>query len=424
MHNLKPPQNSSSSVARGWFALALVALLFVGLPWIKNHLFDDAATTTPAQTLQPTPVSSAKESAAQNSYAGDEACRSCHQDKVNSYHRTAHHFTSSLPSKNSISGNFTAGANTLKTVNTNLNFEMRATASGYFQTAVLKFSPSQTGRRAERFDVVIGSGRKGQTYLFWQDDQLFQLPVSYWTELHEWINSPGTVEGTINFEREIIPRCLECHASNFASLAPPENRFGKTSLALGLACEKCHGPGREHIARFRSQSPPRSAAEFATINPAKLSRDRQMDICALCHAGVGNPRSPALSFFPGDALEDHLELPNPGPEAQVDVHGAQVQLLKRSRCFQSSTTMTCSTCHDVHTPQRDLEASASRCLTCHKVEKCGTFPKLGHAIDRQCVTCHMPLQPSLSAVVAGDGSKLHPKVRNHRIGIYPDVQLP
>jgi hypothetical protein len=107
----------------------------------------------------------------------------------------------------------------------------------------------------------------------------------------------------------------------------------------------------------------------------------------------------------------------------VDVHGGTVQLLKRSRCFQSSATMTCSTCHDVHTPQRVLAAFAPKCLACHKVESCGKFAKMGHQIDGQCVVCHMPLQQTEQIISSANGTKLQPKVRNHQIAIYPEAQL-
>ena len=59
-------------------------------------------------------------------------------------------------------------------------------------------------------------GRKGQTYLYWgKEDQLFQLPVSYWTEVGSWVNSPGYGDRTIEFSRPVVPRCLECHATYF-----------------------------------------------------------------------------------------------------------------------------------------------------------------------------------------------------------------
>ena len=366
-----------------------------------------------------------KKAAAGMAYVGDEACKVCHEDKVSTYHRTAHAKTSSLASRDSIHGSFSAGSNILRTANPNLYFQMEANGEGFFETGVLRTSPTEVLTRAERIDVVVGSGRKGQTYLFWDGDQLFQLPVSYWTELGEWVNSPGYPDGSAHFDRPTLPRCLECHASSFESRAPPENLYNKTSLVLGISCEKCHGPAGEHVARYQSESPPRSPSAAAIINPARLSRERQMDVCALCHAGAGDSLTPPLSFIPGDVLANHLVFPKMASSAHIDVHASQVQMLERSRCFQSSPTMTCTTCHEIHQPHRDLAALASRCLTCHQVESCRLFPQQGHAIANQCVACHMPLQQTDQIIISNvTGRSLQPRVRNHQIAIYPDVHLP
>ncbi len=427
MRDSKLPVNLSPSVVRGLFALALVALLLVSLPWIEHPFFDHPApaTTPRAKASTPARVAPEKKSAAQSASVGDDACRSCHQDKTDSYHHTAHSITSRTPSKDSISGHFGPGSNIFKSESTNLFFEMKAATNGFFQTAVLDLSSNKVARRTERFEIVIGSGRKGQTYLYWQGDNLFQLPVSYWVEGDGWVKSPGLAEGSIYFfERIITARCLECHANSFEWLPPRPNHYNRAAVTLGISCEKCHGPGREHVALFRSKSPTQPLPNPAIINPARLSRDRQMDVCALCHAGHGNSKTFPGTFVPGDVLSHHLELPKPSPDDYVDVHGSQVQLLKRSRCYQSSPAMTCSTCHDVHTPQRDVAAAAARCLTCHKVESCGTFAKAGHEIDRKCVTCHMPLQPTVNWLNGEGGKKLFAKVRNHRIGIYPNPPPP
>jgi len=354
---------------------------------------------------------------------GDEACASCHAEKAHSFHQTAHARTSSLPSSQSIHGRFSPGSNLLKTINANLVFVMEANERGYFQTAHMKTSATEELNRSERIDVVVGSGRKGQTYLFWDGDQLFQLPVSYWTSLDGWVDSPGYVDGTADFERPIVPRCLECHSSSFANRTPPENRFDKASLVLGVSCEKCHGPGSEHIARFRSARPPTAPAEFAIVNPARLSRARQLDVCALCHNGAGEPLVPSLSYHPGDDLSLFIAFSRADPKTRVDVHARQVPLLERSRCFRFSKTMTCTTCHDVHTPQRDAASFSSHCMTCHKVADCRVFPKLGHAIDTRCIDCHMPLQETGKIVSQVDGTTIRPMVRNHQIAIYPDIAL-
>ena len=368
---------------------------------------------------------SAEVGTGKRAYVGDEACVACHEAQAASYHQTAHFKTSSLPSRESIRGNFNSGFNILRTSNPDLLFAMESTDQGYVQKSVIRTSPTEGLERPERFDVVIGSGRKGQTYLYWDEDKLFQLPVSYWTELNDWINSPGYTDGTANFDRPIPGRCLECHASSFESHAPPVNAYRKDSLVLGLSCEKCHGPGGEHVARYQSKSPPTSPAEAAIVNPARLSRERQMDLCTLCHAGLGNALAHSLSYVPGEVLARYLTFPRDDPHAPLDVHGSQVQLLERSRCFKSSPSMTCTTCHDVHTSQRDLSGFAVRCLACHTVESCRKFPKLGHSIDRHCVTCHMPLQETAQIIIStAKGRSLQPKVRNHLIGIYPQIALP
>ncbi|MEO7414306.1 MAG: multiheme c-type cytochrome [Opitutaceae bacterium] len=358
-------------------------------------------------------------------YVGDRACADCHQEKSASYHRTAHATTSSPGTKDSIKGKFNPGSNTLRTANPDLYFQMEAGATGFLQRAIVRTSPTEVLTRAERIDLVIGSGRKGQTYLFWDGDALFQLPISYWTERDAWVNSPGYIDGRADFERPIPARCLECHGSSFESRAPPPGSYNRASLVLGISCEKCHGPGSEHVAQYRAISSTVPRSTTAIVNPKKLSRERQIDVCALCHAGAGNSLTPPLSFTPGNDLAKHLAFPKLPQDARLDVHASQVQLLERSRCFQSSPTMTCTTCHDVHQPQRDLAAFAVRCLSCHQAESCGAFPKQGHAIDRQCVTCHMPAQATDQIVIAALGGKsMQPKVRNHQIAIYPEVRTP
>jgi hypothetical protein len=354
-------------------------------------------------------------SVAPGGYAGDAACQSCHQEKVDTFFRTAHHLTSQPADGNSIAGKFSDGENILKTSNPELSYRMEANERGHFQTAVMGIPPDTTSR-SERFDLVIGSGGKGQTYLYWKGDELFQLPVTYWTELGQWVNSPGYRDGFPDFNRRVLPRCLDCHASWFESLAPPLNRYRNTGFQLGIACEKCHGSGREHVARQASKEPAPSAQLI--VNPARLPRDSQMDLCALCHAGIGELTAAPFSYVPGEPLEKYLALPRLDPNASIDVHGSQVELLKKSRCYQSSAAMTCSTCHNVHVPQHDLAAFSQRCLACHKAESCGIYRKLGREIASNCIDCHMPNQQTNLIVSDSNGRKVKPKVRNHWIKIY------
>jgi len=306
----------------------------------------------------------------------------------------------------------------MKTVNPALSFRMDTRDGGFYQTAIFGEPPHAT-ERSEAFGIVIGSGGKGQTYLYWKGDELFQLPVSYWTQIGQWVNSPGYLDGEANFDRPVPPRCLECHATYFKSLAPSRsmNRYDRTDFVLGIACERCHDRGQEHASRHSSSQAVTPAGE-AIANPAKLSRDRQIDVCAQCHGGFGEAVAPAFSFQPGEPLADAIKLQRPAPGAAVDVHGNQVALLARSRCYQSSPTMSCSTCHGEHAPERAAASYSSRCLTCHEPDKCGLYAKLGAQIANNCIDCHMPVQQSKVIVSDVNGTDVKANVRNHWIKVY------
>ena len=342
------------------------------------------------------------------SYVGDDKCLSCHE-KQRTFLNTAHHLSSREASAASIAGSFAPGKNILKTPLEELSYRMEARPDGFFQTGILGIPPD-TISVSQRFDLVIGSGRKGQTYLYWdKDDRLFQLPVSYWTGVASWVNSPGYGDRSLDFSRPVVPRCLECHSSFFDAVtdAGVPNRYRRTGYTLGISCERCHGPGQQHAADGNGP----------IVNPAKLPRDRQLALCSLCHGGIGVEKAPAFSFVAGNALEDFLKLEAPKENEVLDVHGNQVALLERSKCFKSSA-MTCLTCHDVHVRQREVTNFSEKCLTCHKVESCGLFPKRGRAIVGKCVDCHLPNQTSNVIVSTHDGTRIAPKVRNHWIKVY------
>ncbi len=350
-------------------------------------------------------------------YVGDKVCGACHQDKFRTFQQTAHHRTSQLPSADSIAGKFTPSDNTMKTVDPGLFFRMDARDGGFYQTAVLG-EPPHTKEQSEAFGIVVGSGGKGQTYLYWKGDELFQLPISYWTEIGHWVNSPGYLDGDADFDRPVIPRCVECHASYFKSVTPSRamDRYDRTDFVLGISCERCHGPGQEHASLHSSQAG--ATAGEAIANPAKFSRDRQIDVCGQCHGGPGEAITPAFSFKPGEPLANFIKLERPAPNANVDVHGNQVGLLARSRCYQSSASMTCSTCHDEHATERAAASYSSRCLTCHEPAKCGMYAKLGAQIASNCIDCHMPIQESNLIVSDVNGTNVKAKVRNHWIKVY------
>ncbi len=114
-------------------------------------------------------------------------------------------------------------------------------------------------------EVVIGSGVRGQSYLYWRGDRLYELPVSYWSDGSRWINSPGYKDGTMNFSRAVTPRCLECHATYIEPRSPDPltNQYDPTSLVTGISCERCHGPGGSHISLHQAKVPAAEQKRFS-----------------------------------------------------------------------------------------------------------------------------------------------------------------
>ena len=398
-----------SLMRRLYFLLGLAALL--------------SAAASPSQ--------SGHAAIARTGYAGDPACLGCHKEQALSYLHTAHHLTSQLAGKESVLGSFTPGSNLLMivdpartTTQPGLYFRMEAKDGSYYETAVTGWAKDLIAQ-SERIDIVTGSGVRGVTYLYWDGDRLYELPVSYWTDGHQWINSPGYENGTARFSRPINPGCLECHATYIKALStdPLTNRYERNSLIPGISCQTCHGPGAEHIARQKAGTA--AAQGQAILNPAKFSRDRQVDLCALCHNGIQREAlAPAFSYVPGEPLANYFKpLPTDSLE-HPDVHGNQVGLLQRSRCYLASPNMTCSTCHDVHAPERPAASYSAKCLTCHAWQSCGLAKTMGRKIVADCIDCHMPVEPTNVIVSDTAGKEVRAKMRNHWIKVYPQAQLP
>lgn len=417
VHNTVSPRGSRP---RAWVWAVLVALACGAA--VPCTISQDSAQGAPQAAAAAANRPSAEPTQPPASaYAGDGACAPCHQKESEFYEQTPHARDSAPASAQTIDGSFAPGENVLHTTNPNLIVAMTSDANGFYQSAINISDPSHPTGEVERFDIVIGSGRHAQTYLYWSGDLLYELPISYWQWNHKWIISPGFPAGEVHFERAVVPRCLECHGSYFKSAAPPLNRYVKDSLVLGIGCERCHGPGAEHVARERSATPPAAgSAQEAIVNPARLSHDRQIDLCALCHAGAVEPIRPPLTFIAGDNVRDFLAIKPPEPNAPVDVHGNQVGALEASKCFTSGKLL-CSTCHNVHQTQENADAFSSRCLTCHEVRACPRYAVLGDAIRPRCIDCHMPLQDSAKIKSDLNGQTLHALLRAHKIGIYPEA---
>ncbi len=357
------------------------------------------------------------------SYAGLATCVKCHQSVSSSYFHTAHYMSASVATSASIAGSFAKDSGSF-IVNDTTKVVMEKRNGLFYQVLYINNKEAE----AHSLDIVFGN-LKGQTYLYWQDDLLYQLPVSYFAALHTWTGSPGYSMDHINFKRPIVARCFECHTSYIKQLPgespghPAPNAFDKNSLIYNIDCERCHGPAAAHV-EFQEKNPEQKEAKYIA-SFASLSRAQKIDMCAVCHSGNKNfmLRS-TFEFKPGDRLSRFMDKGITNSES-VDVHGNQAQLLAKSRCFIMSN-MDCSSCHDTHINDHgNYKLYAQRCMACHS-EANHNFCKMANVsnmafIKNNCTKCHMPAQPSKAIVVKSSetGLSIASSVVNHHIAVYP-----
>ncbi len=334
-----------------------------------------------------------------------------------SFVNTAHYHSSEPATSASVKGNFQDGHNVFY-LNNFLRVEMGESAKGMYQAG---YQEDQEFIR-EPIDLVIGSGQKGQTYLYWRDQLLFELPVSYFTALNGWCLSPGYPDNQILFNRQISIRCLECHAT-FArtSVADGKQTYERAGMMLRIGCERCHGPSADHV-RLKTLNTG-SKTDSTTINPAHLNRLQKLDNCALCHSGLRENKKSPFSFLVGEKLED-FSLPDyrKDSSAKLDVHGNQYGLLLASQCFIRSGTMDCSSCHNTHKKEKGLTVFSKACLNCHQPgsKQFCTVKEEQNKLLGNCIDCHMPKQLSdkILMQVADRRGPVQDTIRTHLIGIY------
>ena len=218
-------------------------------------------------------------------------------------------------------------------------------------------------------DYVIGSGNHAQTYLNRTPvGNLIELPLTWYSEKGgSWNMSPAydragpfRLQPQDHLSLHVLPQRLprgspradEWDGTVFTGVLPE-----------GIDCQRCHGPGRGHIQAVQ-QARPLEQVRATIVNPSRLTRDRQIEVCMQCHLETTSSPLPAarlrdgrgvFSYRPGEPLEKYAlhfdHAPGSGHDDKFEIVSAAYRL-RKSNCFQKSGTLTCTTCHDPHQPSR------------------------------------------------------------------------
>lgn len=225
---------------------------------------------------------------------------------------------------------------------------------------------------------AVGSGTRGQSYLFKRGGDLYEARISFFQGLGFDItpDHPSSIPDSLDHAlgRKIgtdeAPNCLGCHATAVIT----SRHIDPGHMIPGISCEGCHGPGAAHVALARAGT---EANPGMISNPGHLDPATSVDFCGSCHRtwwdinqlgyhGINNVRFPAYR-------------------------------LEGSRCWgEGDARITCVACHDPHKPLvTDLSAYDLKCLSCH-MKSAALTASADHpgracpVSSNNCASCHMP----------------------------------
>ncbi len=374
-----------------------------------------AMTVSAAQTAVLPAVHPTTSSTDSSDYLGSASCRRCHEDATDEWERSLHIRMTKPVADALVLGDFSDGT----------TFQDHGRSYTFGRKSGQPFVSIRFGdREPETFAVDYTLGfKRYQGYLSkLPDGRIYVLPVFWHVASRRWLDwkEITPIPDNAHDLRQIWnSNCFNCHGTNIAQGYDIQTkRYNSTWTEMGIGCEACHGPGREHVALMDEWE--KNPASKPTYDNSKTNRDlseilkifsprsadprRTYDTCSYCH---GNKSNVFVGFRAGSRYEDYAlpfilsdEIPANDFQGEFWPDGRpnrfnRPQALTLSGCFQAGA-VTCTNCHVAHGSKNE-----------HSL-KVNIYQ--GRNGDALCTQCHStPKRPSATpaaaALLAGDGTK-------------------
>ncbi len=349
----------------------------------------------------------------ERTYVGSVACKMCHSTQHTRWQGSPHRHGLGAPGD---SPGVLAAVQALFNSNYDL---VNTTAFSTYAGNAPKLS-----RSGETYVITIGNVAYPVVYAMgyqWKQRYItkigeahYILPIQYNVSTSEWVTyntsdwyagttplytASSTLETDVYKKNSWERKCMGCHSvtgilslefSNSPTTGIAQHRADW--VERGVGCEACHGPGSAHV--WGNGALGTVAAPYI-VNPAKLTRDRAMDVCGQCHSrglSVGTLGGQTgdtytleywydgqRTFRPSDVLVDsYTDAGGYWTDTYAEFRVSKQHHQQWNDMYQSAhlaanaaDSVTCASCHDVHGPvgyARQMKLSAqdnSICLTCH-----------------------------------------------------------
>lgn len=265
----------------------------------------------------------------------------------------------------------------------------------------------QSGNRLFQSELevqfAVGSGARGNSFLSSQGSTFLQTPLTWYPQKKAWGLSPG-FHPEILAGRRVGADCLFCHSNGANEDPQDETKYNRPVFpnGHGIGCQRCHGPGDEHVRNPGLVETGAGSLDPTIVNPARLSPALREAVCWQCHlegaTRVLRRGRQRFDFRPGMPLHEFINIFEEPDEEKYDNVVNHVEQMWQSRCYQKSAgsdQMGCISCHDPHeapSPEGKVAIFRSACLKCHQEQGCSLelADRLSKSKDDSCVSCHMP----------------------------------
>jgi predicted CXXCH cytochrome family protein len=385
------------------------------------------------QAQAPSPKPQALATAVSSDYLGSQSCAKCHDVEHTQWKNSLHIKMTKPVAEATIVGDFREGT---RFADHDRSYTFGTRNGKPFVTV------SFGGRPPETFTVDYTLGAKRyQGYLSTlPEGRIYVLPVFWHVASRRWVDWKEITpipDGAHEIRQIWNQNCFNCHGTNIVQgYDIAEKKYKSTWTEMGIGCEACHGPGREHAAlmeeweknpaskpKYDNSSKNRQLSDIIKIFSTRSSEPRRIyDTCSYCH---GNKNNVFVGFKGGDTYADYaLPFLISEPLPEHDFQGEfwpdgrpnrfnRPQALTLSGCFKAGA-VTCTSCHVAHGSRNEFSLKVNinqgrngdqLCTQCHATTKpqapspkpitltgaaleAHTFHKADSAGSR-CINCHM-----------------------------------
>ncbi|MEE4161656.1 MAG: tetratricopeptide repeat protein [Woeseiaceae bacterium] len=420
-------RNARPACRRPLFHLLVVACLAAGCSERAPETQSTAAAPAGPDPLER--VGARATTGAAPGYLDDTVCGNCHRDIYDSYQHVGMSQSMKRPGNERPIEDF--GVEYEHAPTHSIYRIIRAEDGLVFERYQRDANGEPINQLSLPIDWVIGSGNKVRSYAYQTDwGEMFMLPLSWYADAGAWAMSPGFEHaGHQGVTRKITRECLFCHNA-YPEVPAGSDTFWETerfpaTLPEGTGCQRCHGPGAEHVRTVVAGGSDVDTIRSKIVNPVRLSGEQRDSVCFQCHmlpsvsvVGARRIGRNDYSYRPGELLSDylvHVEVSEEGisraDQFEINHHGYRFYL---SRCYQESEGgLACISCHNPHEKPKSTvirKTSSDVCLGCHATAESEHAAVTAYSAD-DCVTCHMPERRTSDVVEA--------TMTDHRIATGP-----